>query len=484
VSSTDPKSKSTEASKATPPADAAQDTKRKSKRRRPDLDTMYTINEDGSRNFVQPADVDGPWTKRVNVFWALLILVYAGLPWIKIGGHPAVHVDLASRQAYLFGLGFSNQDFYLMFFVLTGIGFTLFVAAALFGRVWCGFACPQTVFMEGVFRKIERVIEGPRNRRIRRNQGPVDFDKFWRKGLKHVAFLGLSYTIAHIFLSYFIPVERLLQVIQSPPSENLAAFGWTMFFTGLMYFDYAWFREQTCLVICPYGRLQSALIDQDTIVIGYDPERGEPRAPGGKQGDCVDCYRCVEVCPTGIDIRNGLQMECIGCTRCIDACDDVMRRFDKPEGLVRFDSREAFEGGKRRSLLRPRVFLYAFFGLVGLSVAVFMISNRDVFHANILRARGMPYTIEGERVRNLVNVQLQNKQSFDMVLSIQPANAEAAEYVIPQPVVRLGPGEDADVPIFLYIDRAAWDGQFPVSFTVTDSVTSETRELKMTFRGP
>lgn len=481
MSSTDPKTPQ-EPSKPTNPAEQA--AARKPKRRRPDLDTMYTINEDGSRNFIQPADVDGRWTKRVNVFWLLLVVIYAGLPWIDVGGHPAVHIDLANRQAHLFGLGFSNQDFYLMFFVLTGFGFGLFVVTALFGRVWCGFACPQTVFMEGIFRKVERLIEGPRNRRIRRNMGPVDADKIWRKGLKHVVFLGLSYTIAHIFLSYFIPVERLLQVIQSPPSENMAAFGWTMFFTGLMYFDYAWFREQTCLVICPYGRLQSALIDKDTVVIGYDQKRGEPRAPGGKQGDCVDCFRCVEVCPTGIDIRNGLQMECIGCTRCIDACDDVMRRFDKPEGLVRFDSRESFDGGKRRSLLRPRVFLYVFLGLVGLSVATFMISNRDVFHANILRTRGMPYTLEGERVRNLVNMHLQNKQSFDMVLQIEPVDADLAEYVIPQPVVRLGPGEDADVPLFLYVERADFAGQFPVSFTVTDSVTGEAQELTMTFRGP
>jgi cytochrome c oxidase accessory protein FixG len=264
----------------------------------------------------------------------------------------------------------------------------------------------------------------------------------------------------------------------------MAAFGWTMFFTGLMYFDYSWFREQTCLVICPYGRLQSALIDQDTILIGYDAQRGEPRAPGGKQGDCVDCYRCVEVCPTGIDIRNGLQMECIACTRCVDACDDVMRRFDKPEGLVRFDSRRSFEDGVRRSLLRPRVFLYLILGLIGLGVGSWSVVSRDAFHANMLRAKGLPYSLEGDEIRNIVNIHVQNKQDFDMVLSIVPVDPDVVRYIIPQSLLRLSAGEDMEVPVYFYRTRENYAGSFPIAFDVTDSVTGESQRLTTSFRGP
>ncbi len=459
----------------------------RSRKRRPDLDSVYSINEDGSRNFLHPADVRGRWQRRVQVFWTLLILVYVGLPWIEVAGQPAVRFDLPGRAAYLFGLSFTNQDFYLSFFALSGLGFALFVLTALYGRVWCGFACPQTVFMEGIYRRIERWIEGPRNTRIRRNMGPNDFDKVWRKILKHTLFLGLSYGIAHVFLSYFIPVHELLQVIRSNPAEHKTAFGWSMFFTGLMYFDYAWFREQTCLIICPYGRIQSALIDPDTIIIGYDEKRGEPRSHGVDEGgDCIDCYRCVEVCPTGIDIRNGLQMECIGCTRCIDACDDIMDRIAKPRGLVRYDSERSFEGGEKRSILRPRVFLYLCLGLIGIAVATLSVHQREPFGARALRARGMPYTLEEHRIRNLVNVHLQNKRTEEATLFVRPGESQGLpiEYLVPQPRVHLAAMEDQQVPVFVFADRKAFDQNFGFTLLIEDSLSGRVEELHLTFRGP
>jgi len=455
-------------------------------KRRPDLDTVYSINADGSRNFLQPADVQGRWQVLKNLTWMLLILVYVALPWLQINGRPAVHFDLPGRNAYLFGLTFTNQDFYLMFFVLTGIGFGLFVATALWGRIWCGFACPQTVFMEGVFRKVERWIEGPRVQRIRRNDGPMTFDKFWRKALKHSLFLGGSYVIAHVFLSYFIPVHELLDVIRANPREHMTAFGWSMFFTGLLYFDYAWFREQTCIVICPYGRLQSSLIDEDTIIIGYDEKRGEPRHKGVDEGgDCIDCFRCVEVCPTGIDIRAGLQLECIGCANCIDACDDIMRKIGKPEGLVRYDSQRAFGGEPRRSLLRPRVFVYAFLGLLGLTVAGLSVGSRADFHVNALRAAGMPYVIEGERIRNLYTVRVQNKSGVDNAYHVRlEEGPEGLEMIMPQPELRLHSLEDGKSPVFFYLERSRYTEPFPLTLSVTDSIHGETRLLDVMFRGP
>ncbi|MDO9171318.1 MAG: cytochrome c oxidase accessory protein CcoG [bacterium] len=465
----------------------AEQGKGRKERRRPDLDTVYSINADGSRNFLHPADVSGRWQVLKNLVFMVLLLVYAALPWLVIGGHPAVHVDLPARHAYLFGLSFTNQDFYLMFFVLTGVGFGLFVATALWGRIWCGYACPQTVFMEGVFRKFERWIEGPRVERIRRNLGPPTAGRFWRKLLKHVVFLGGSYVIAHVFLSYFFPPRQLLHVITGSPALHPTAFGWSMFWTAVLYFDFAWFREQTCLIICPYGRLQSSLIDQDTIIIGYDERRGEPRHKGRDEGgDCVDCYRCVEVCPTGIDIRNGLQMECIGCTNCIDACDDVMRRLGKPQGLVRYDSQRAFLGEPRRPLLRARTVVYGCLGLLGLTVATLSAGSREGFQANALRQAGMPYLFEGGRIRNLYNLHLQNKGDRASTYSIALTSGDrpGLELILPQPIVRLDPLEDGQTPLFLYLDRALYTGSFPMTLTVTDSLTGETKDLDVQFRGP
>jgi cytochrome c oxidase accessory protein FixG len=455
-------------------------------KRRPDLDTVYSINADGSRNFLHPADVRGRWQVLKNLTWMVLILVYVALPWLQLHGRSAINIDLPGRNAYLFGLTFTNQDFYLMFFVVTGIGFGLFVATALWGRIWCGFACPQTVFLEGVFRKLERWIEGPRITRIRRNQGPNTFDKTWRKGLKHFFLLGGSYVIAHVFLSYFIPTHELMEIIQSSPKDHPSAFGWSMFFMLLMYFDYAWFREQTCIVICPYGRLQSSLIDEDTIIIGYDEIRGEPRSKGVEEGgDCIDCFRCVEVCPTGIDIRGGLQLECIGCTNCIDACDEIMDKVGKPRGLVRYDSQWSLDGHKRRPLLRPRVFVYAVLGLIGLGVASMSVGSRMNFHANALRAKGLPFSIEDGRIRNLYTIRVQNKSDRASTYHIRLEDqVDGIEMIMPQPDLHLDSLEDGRSPVFFYLDRDSYTEPFILTLSVMDSLSGVVTNVKVTFRGP
>ena len=468
---------------------AEQSKARASRKRRPDLDTVYSINSDGSRNFLHPADVQGRWQVLKNLLFPLLVMVYALMPWIQVGDRPLIHMDLPGRAAHLFGFSFTNQDFYLMFFVVTGIGFGLFVVTALWGRIWCGYACPQTVFMEGVFRKLERLIEGPRVTRIRRNLGPMTGGKFLRKLVKHVLILAGSSLIAHIFLSYFMPVRELIHAVWEDPAGHRAAFGWTTFWTLVMYFNYSWFREQTCIVVCPYGRLQSALIDDDTIIIGYDEKRGEPRSKGVEEGgDCVDCYRCVEVCPTGIDIRNGLQLECIGCANCVDACDDIMTKVGKPRGLVRYDSQRGLDGEARRRLLRPRFFIYAFMGLLGLAVATLSVGSRENFHANALRAKGLPYVIDGERIRNLINLHIQNKtdapNTYLIAVDDAPDAPDAVEVIVPQPSLHLLGLQDGRTPVFLYLAREAYPGPFPVHITVTDSLSGQSRRLEVTFRGP
>lgn len=463
---------------------------RSARQRLPDLDSLYTINADGSRNFLHPADVKGRWQIRKQWIFTILIAIYAVVPWIEIGGHPAILIDIPDRQAYLFGRTYTNQDFYLLFFLLSGAGFTLFVLTALWGRIWCGFACPQTVWLEGLFRRIERWLEGPRDVRIRRNQGPMTAEKFSRKAAKQVLFLAFSIVVAHIFLAYFIPARDLLGVIRSGPSHHMTAFIWVVVMTGILYLDFAWFREQTCLIVCPYGRLQSALIDSDTVIIGYDAKRGEPRSRTNDQaGDCVDCKRCVVVCPTGIDIRNGLQMECVGCANCVDACDEIMAKINRPSGLVRYDSRRGFETGTRRSLRRPRVALYAILAIAGMTVFGVAATRRTSFEARALRVRGMPYTIEEGTIRNLFNIHVQNKTEEDRVYRIEPditdgPGAPAPGILISQGRVRLEGFADATIPVFVTLPRDLYSESFPISFTVRDSLSGEARRVEMHFLGP
>ena len=317
-----------------------------------------SIAADGKRRFVYTADVRGRFHKARIVVFAALIGAWIAAPLVKIGGRPMVLLDVERRQFFLFGATFNSQDAWLAFFAITAFGFALAVTTSLWGRVFCGFACPQTVFLDGVFRPIERLVEGAREKRMRRDKGPWTGDKLVRKLVKHALYLGASFLIAHVVLSFFVPLPETIRMIAGRPSEHPEAFAWAASVTLVTYVNFAWFREQFCVVMCPYGRLQSVLVDQDSLVIGYDETRGEPRGKlkAEGRGDCVDCKRCVVVCPTGIDIRNGLQLDCIGCTACIDACDEVMEKIGRPKGLVRYDTQTSF-AGKGRKLRRTRLYV-------------------------------------------------------------------------------------------------------------------------------
>jgi cytochrome c oxidase accessory protein FixG len=461
---------------------------RRQRPRLPDLETPFTINPDGSRNFLHPADVRGRWQTRKNVVYGLLIAIYLGLPWLRVDGRPAFLIDIPRRQAFLFGGTFTAEDFWLLFFVLSGAGFALIVLTSLWGRVWCGFACPQTVFLEGVFRRIERWLEGPRETRLRRNRGPLTAEVFARKGVKHLLWIVLCLLLAHTFLAYFVPVGELARWMRGSPAAHWTAFAWALAMAALLYFDFSWFREQTCLVVCPYGRFQSALIDEDSIVIGYDVGRGEPRSKVNEEGgDCIDCRRCVAVCPTGIDIRNGLQMECVGCSNCVDACDEVMDRLGWDRGLIRYDSKHGFAGARRR-FLRPRVVLYTILGAVGLAVAVVSITGRTPFEVRALRTRGMPYAIEDNTIRNLFNLRVENKRPDEhaFALSVAPAapGQPPVRVVIAQPEITLPAMSDTTVPVFAIVALDDYHAPFTIAVAVTEQATQRQQRVELQFIGP
>ena len=441
------------------------------------------LRPDGGRNFIVPADVSGPYARRRYVIFGVLLLVYVLTPWIQIGGHPAVFLDLEHRAFYLFGQTFNAQDFWLTFFLLSGIGFVLIVVTALWGRIWCGYACPQTVFLEGVYRRIERLIEGPREQRRKRDQAPLTLSRSLRKVTKHVVFFLLSFLVAHVFLSYFVSLPKLFTMMHERPREHPEAFAWAFVMTLIMYGNFAWFREQLCLIICPYGRLQSVLTDSESLVIGYDVGRGEPRgkAKDKAAGACVDCGRCVVVCPTGIDIRQGLQMECIGCAACVDACDEVMTKLQRPKGLIRYDSQSGLAGQATR-FWRPRVFIYVAFGLLGLVVATLLARTRTPFEANLLRLSSAPYVLEaeGSLVRNALELHLINKRGDAAEFQISGVKDGTLDYVIGIPRITLGSLEERRIPVFVLAPN---DRRHRVLRLRVDDGTTP-RELSIPFVAP
>jgi cytochrome c oxidase accessory protein FixG len=429
-----------------------------------------SLRADGHRNIVHPADVHGRFTRARHVGFALLGAIFLAVPWIRIAGRPALFLDVPARRFFLFGASYNAQDFWLAFFLASGMLFSLLFVTSVMGRVWCAWACPQTVFLEGVFRPIERLLEGPRNERMRRNAGPRGLSFWARKITKHALFIVAASLIAHAFLAYFVSIPSLFVMVQHSPSEHATAFAWMVVVTALLYGNFAWFREQLCLVICPYGRLQSILTDDDTMVVGYDAKRGEPRGKGKSReghGSCVDCDRCVTVCPTGIDIRNGLQLDCIGCTQCIDACDEVMDKLKQPRGLVRWDSLRSLRGEGRR-WLRPRVAVYVALGALGATVAGFAMRSRAPFEANLVRMQGLPYVVVDDVVRNTFELHVINKEDHELTLELRAEAPADVEVNMPSEIV-LAPLENHPLVVVARGPRSAFGESARLTIVSTSS---------------
>ncbi len=453
----------------------------------PTLDTLSTIHTDGSRSFVHPADVHGRFTKWKKLIALVLLIVYVALPWIPVNGYPAVFLDVQERRFHFMGLTLAMQDLWVGFFLITGLAFSLFYVTALFGRLWCGWTCPYTVFLEHVYRRIERLIDGDATARRRLEDAPWTASKITRRALKHGIFLFVSAVIAHIFLSYFVSLKKLYEMMQGPPSEHLLAFGVMTFMTGSLYFAFSWFREQFCIILCPYGRLQSALIDDHSVVIGYDKARGEPRGKvGSTTGSCIDCRRCVQVCPTGIDIRNGMQLECIGCAACVDACDDIMIKLKRPTGLVRYDSHVGLHGGKTK-IIRPRIIFYTVLLLLGACAFFFSATHISPMGASAVRMIGAPFYVANGVLRNQFLVRVINKHNSPSTYKLEmvgdlPPELSVAGFV---ETLQLPPLGEEQKTLVLSLPEASFKAPFKLQVKVTDAIHGDTVTTRvMEFLGP
>lgn len=467
---------------------------------RPVVDSVTTIASDGSRRDLHPADVHGRFTTARRWSGWGLIAFYLVLPWIPVHGHPAVFLDIAERRFHFFGCTLAAQDAWLLFFGVTGLGFALFFLTALFGRLWCGWACPQTVYLEHVYRVIERWIDGDAMERRALQAAPLTAAKAGKRVAKHGLYILASLLITHLFLSYFVSLPEVWDMMHSAPGEHWAAFVFVFVAAGILYFNFAWFREQLCIVICPYGRLQSTLTDDHSLSIGYDAKRGEPRgklhrdqatcnllgykAPEVKPGDCVDCNRCVQVCPTGIDIRHGLQMECIGCAACIDACDEVMTRVKRPAGLIRYDSFAGLAGGLTR-WVRPRTILYGVLLCVGAAVATFAFTTVKPAGFLVYRAGGAAYFVGPDEVRNQFMVRLVNKRTVPATFTVRseglPAGLHQSGFTAP---VTLAPMAESVSPLVLVATRHDYHGPFKFTVRVRDAAETFTLAREVEFMGP
>ncbi|MBL8763318.1 MAG: cytochrome c oxidase accessory protein CcoG [Phycisphaerae bacterium] len=463
---------------------------------------LSTLNDDGSRRWLRPRLSKGRFLTRRRFVGYALIALFMVLPLLRVHGNPVILLDIVARRFHVFGMTFYPTDTLLLALLTVGVFLTIFWVTALLGRVWCGWACPQTVYMELVFRPIERFFEGAPGRAPK---GRLQATGLGR-ALKFVAYFACAFVLAHVFLAYFVPWEELRTWVFGSPGDHAIGFGVVVFVTVAMLFDFGYFREQVCLVACPYGRLQSVMLDRHSMIIRYDAVRGEPRGPkpsarpstelpilagapgdaarSGSGGDCIDCKMCVTTCPTGIDIRNGLQMECVGCAQCIDACDTVMDKVRRPRGLIRYSSQEAMEGGVFR-LFRARAVLYPV--VMSLLAAVFAIvlANTGIADVTVLRGLGQPFSPapDGE-VDNTVRVKIVNRLDRPAEFTIAITGVPGARVRSDPATITIGPGQMVTTPAQILAPRDAFHDGRARAVLVLSGPDEFRRLIPFTLLGP
>lgn len=403
-------------------------------------DSVATIDEKGKRKWIFAQKPFGKYYNARSIATIIYLVIFFTLPFLKIDGEPLFMINLPERRFILFGQTFWPHDF-----IIFGLGMITFIVFIIlftvtFGRVFCGWACPQTVFLEMVFRRIEYWIEGDANKQKAITKMPWNAEKIRKRGLKLVIYFLISFIISNTFLAYIIGVDDLFKIISEPISMHLTGFSMLIIFTFIFFFVFTWFREQACIVVCPYGRLQGVLLDKDSIVVAYDHVRGEPRGKirkgeERKIGDCIDCHQCVRVCPTGIDIRHGTQLECVNCTACIDACDDIMDKVNLPKGLIRYASENNISKGKKLTIT-PRMIAYSLVLLLLLGVEAVLLLTRTDVDATAMRAQGTLFQQQDSlHLSNLYNLKVVNKTKYDLPVTFKLEDIDGEIKVIGESMV-------------------------------------------------
>jgi cytochrome c oxidase accessory protein FixG len=423
-------------------------------------DSIATINKEGKRNWIYALKPHGKLYNMRTLLSVLYLAAFFIIPFLRKNGEPLFLFNIIERKFILFGVIFWPQDFFIF-----GIGMLTFIVfvvlfTVVYGRVFCGWACPQTIFMEMVFRRIEYWIEGDATHQKTLNKAPYTAEKILKKGSKHLIFFGIAFIIANTFLAYIIGTDALFSIISEPVSMHLAGFSSLLLFTGVFYAVYAFFREQVCLIVCPYGRLQGVMLDKNSVLVAYDYVRGEPRGKFKKneertKGDCIDCRQCVRVCPTGIDIRNGTQLECINCTACIDICDSMMKNVGLPTGLIRYDSENGI-ATQQKLRFSPRMIAYSLVLLALAGVLVTLLATRRDVGATVLRTPGMLFQKheQDHTISNLYNIKLINKTHRELPVTLKLASANGYIRMVGKDITVPGSSK-AETGFFIFLPETS-----------------------------
>jgi cytochrome c oxidase accessory protein FixG len=455
-------------------------------------DELASIARDGRRRWIYARQPSGRlYRARTVVSWFLLAFLVLA-PFVHFRGQPLVLLNVLERRFVFFGMVFWPQDFYLVVLIALGVLVTLALSTVAIGRVWCGWLCPQTIFMEMLFRKLEFWLDGSAGQQLRRDRGPWNRERIVHVVRKQAIFFALSFGMANVFLAWIIGADQLWTIVTDPPQQHRAGLTAITIFSLVFYGVFSRFREQACVLACPYGRVMSSLIDPRTVTVTYDVVRGEPRGRrrkdvdprAAKQGDCIDCFQCVTICPTGIDIRNGIQLECVNCTACIDACNDVMRRTGQPEGLIRLTSDEAVRSG-RTSWLSARVAAYGVVWLLLVAGVTALIATRRDLDVLVLRQPGTLHTtMLGGDLANFYTLQAFNRSDRPVRFSLEVVEPRGATVMPLGPLDQVGPHALLEGRFLLRAPATALAGATtPVRFAIKAEGQPD-GEIATSFLGP